>query len=144
MGPEEWKKMEDLLKQMGRLVRLDCDGYQVAFVLAMLSQYKNGIVFYVNGVFKSAWMNDDCEERRRFFDSRDRFLCSGKKRESLNENADKRILKEAGIDIDKKYTYYIPWWVSFKRLKKHLIENNKAIKLLYPLDLPEKSSKQQS
>lgn len=132
MGPNEWKKMEATLIHLGHPVRLECDGYRVSFVLERLNQFQNRILFYVDGVFKSQWFSDDCEERRRFFDRKDSFVWNRKSRANLNNEVSKSILKEAGIDVDKKRTHYVPWWVSFKRLRKHLMANNQDIRLISP------------
>ncbi|SFH21635.1 hypothetical protein SAMN05660649_04286 [Desulfotomaculum arcticum] len=127
MTNEDWKEVEQQLQSIFSHVELKCDGYKVALVLKRLSQMKNGIIVYVNGIFEYKWLLDDCEERRRF--------CCPVKKSVYNQKhkaAMKKISKRLrGLqDPEAKYTYYLPYWSSFRSLKSHLIKNNSSIELI--------------
>lgn len=130
MNPQEWKEVEKSLEDLWSLVKLKCDGYEVAFALRRISQMKNGILVFVNGGFKGKWLLEDCEERRRFLCPLKKSVYSKKQQEGLKKFS-KRLRKKVGLpDPDVKYTCYYPYWTSFRSLKSHLIKNNKSIELV--------------
>ncbi|TEB10659.1 hypothetical protein [Pelotomaculum propionicicum] len=130
MNPQEWKEVEKSLENFWSPVSLKCDGYEVTFVLRRISQMKNGIVVFVNGVFELRWLLEDCEERRRFLCPMEIYVYSKKQREGLKKFS-KKLRKSVGLpDPDTKHTYYRFYWTSFISLKKHLIKNNKSIELV--------------
>lgn len=130
MTPQDWKEVEEKLKSFYDHVKLNCDGYEVTFILRRLSQFKNAIQMYVNGYMKGVWILEDCEERRRFIRPIKRYLHSPKGRARLKKFP-KRWRKESKLlDPDAVVVGYLPYWTSFKSLKSHLIKNNQSITLI--------------
>ncbi len=82
-------------------------------------------VVYVDGKFKFEWAATDCDIRRRF-------MCPSKKCIATKKELDKIRSKKRRQEIKDEYTYvaYSPFWTSFKRLKKHLVENNDFISIV--------------
>ena len=79
MTAEEWKKVDKSLKFVtSQGITLKIDGYKVYLFLTQKSQFQNAIAFYVNDEFRSKWLTEDCEERRRF--------CCCKKRSIITKN----------------------------------------------------------
>lgn len=134
MTAEEWKKAEEELKCLFNPVKLTCDGYKVTIILVRTDQFKNALAVYVNGEIKGKWYMEDCEERRRFFQSRSQSAFN-KKQKDIYKKIRKSTRKEIGIDIEKKFTYYTPYWKSFKALKSHLIKNNTNIELVKEVEM---------
>lgn len=129
MNKEEWKEIEEKLKSFFEVVKLNCDGYEVSLSLQRVSQYKNAIVVYVNGKFKHEWINKDCEESRRFLKKVSKSFYSQKQKNKYKKLS-KKLQKELGVDVDKKYSYYLPYWTSFNSLKRQLAKENNSIKLI--------------
>jgi len=127
MTKEEWKKVEEDLKILYNRVNLDCDGYLITLVLARHGIYKNLIDVFINGKISYLWTQNDCEERKRFFYECKKFLYSKKDRKRLTK------LKFRSDSINKKFSIYYPFWNTFSSLKRHLIKNNKEIKLVLNL-----------
>lgn len=130
MTSQDWKEVEEELKSLYSLVKLKCDGYEVALALRRISQFENAILIYVNGVMKGKWIIEDCEERRRFFQPCSKSSYSQKQKESMKKIS-KRLRKKYDLpDPDAKYTFYRPYWKSFTALKRHLIKNNNTIEMV--------------
>lgn len=127
MTNTEWKEVEERLKSPFNVVRLKCDEYELSLVLSRISTYKMAICFYVNGVLKGEWLTHDCEERRRFFDKSQKSILTAKGKAEF-----KKLSKKDQKELSEKFFYdtYKACWTSFKRLKKHLIENNENIELI--------------
>lgn len=130
MLQQDWKLVEERLKQLYSTVKLRCDGYEVSFVLARIGQFKNGILVYVDGVFKGKWLMEDCEERRRFCRPINKSFHTAKEKQSLRKLPKKWRKESKALDPDLKYTYYANYWTSFRTLKSHLIKNNRDIELV--------------
>lgn len=120
MSKDEWKRVQKALKSLTNIVKLEIDGYEVALVLVRVGTYKNAIAIYVNGVFQGKWLVEDCEERRRFIQKRERCLY----KQSEVKKLPKKMQKEM---LSRKYEYFQSHWSSFGALKKHLLENNENI-----------------
>lgn len=127
MTKEEWKKVEEDLKSPFRTVRLNCDGYKLSLALVRISTYQMGICPYIDGKIKGEWLLKDCEERRRFFDRGERSILTAKGKKEYA-----KLSKKRQKELHEKYFYdvYKPYWTSFRRLKKHLMENNESIELI--------------
>lgn len=129
MTKEEWKEVEGKLKSFYCIVKLRCDEYEISLVIVRISQFKNEIQIYVNGVVKGEWLNKECEESKRFLRKVSKSLYSQKHKLSYKKLS-KRMQKEIGLDIDKTYSYYLPSWTSFNSLKRQLIRENNSIELI--------------
>lgn len=126
MDLQDWNEVEEKLKILFNPVKLAIDGFEVTLVLVRTSQFENSILPYINGILKGEWLVNDCEERRRFYRPVSRSIYS-KKEKAAMKKLSKRAQKEMNINPDKKYTYYSPYWSSFRSLKSHLIKNNNVI-----------------
>ncbi len=131
---EEWKQIEEMLERIYHQVELAIDGYHVRFYLARVTAYKNKIIVRVNSQENPlAYVESDCEERRRFACPSVRYLYPKKARDEekrIRGRLKKQIMRELkakGIDIHRTYTVYSPLWGSFKKLKAHLLKNNENI-----------------
>lgn len=130
MISQDWKEAEKCLHSLYSFVKLKCDGYEVTLALRTISQFKNAILVYVNGVMKGEWMTKDCEERRRFFRPVAKSIYSQKQKAALKKIS-KKLRKKYGLaDPEAKYTSYYPYWTSFRALKGHLIKHNRDIELV--------------
>lgn len=127
MTPKDWKEVGESLKLFYSTVKLRCDGYEVTLLLGRISQFKNAILIYINGVVKGEWLSKDCEERRRFFRPVTKSLFSRKEKSSW-----KKLSKKTRLELEAKcrYTSYYSYWTSFRALKSHLIKNNDNIELI--------------
>jgi hypothetical protein len=72
---------------------------------------------------------NESEEARKFFRKVSKSAYSKKRKEAYMKLS-KKMRKEIGIDIDKKYSYYLADWTSFRSLKQHLIKQNTSIELM--------------
>lgn len=125
MTEEEWKEVENELLVYGYPAKLKIDGYNI-FLMAIRENMKLSIGLFVDGKFKYEWIHEECDIRKRF-------MCPSKhclvKQKDLNR-VTKSKKKQQEIKANNTYTSYSPYWASFKRLKSHLIKNNKSIELL--------------
>lgn len=130
MTKEEWKKVEGAATSFYSTVHLKADGYDIALVLQRVGPYKNMIMVYVGGEFRGKWLQEDCEERRRFTQKKTHSFLDAKQKAELKD-LPKRMQKELAKE-HHNFTYdsYSPQWSSFGALKKHLIANNQSIELV--------------
>jgi hypothetical protein len=128
MTKDEWKKVEEKMKRLHDIVELQCDPYKVKLVLSRISQFKNGILVFVNEQIKGEWLLNECEERRRFYRKITKSLGMKKSQKELFKKMSKRLQKE--IMADRKYSYYSEYWTSFNSLKRHFIKENGSIELI--------------
>lgn len=129
MTKEEWEKVKEALQSQYRMVTLKADGYEVALTLSRFGTYKLAIAIYINGVFEGKWLMDDCEERRRFLQKKERSMLTRKDKAGWKKFS-KKTQREFVEKYDLKYEFYSNVWTSFGSLKKHLITNNKSIELI--------------
>lgn len=132
MTNDQWKKAEQMLIPPFGHVKLLIDGYNISVRTVRTSSTKYSYMVYVDGEFKGEWLFEDCEIRRRF--------CYEVKKNTLTGKAKNDFIKEFGKreynrfikdNHDKMYyTYYVPYFGSFRTLKSHLIKNNTSIELV--------------
>lgn len=122
MNKADWDYVKEQLQSFWHPVELLIDGYKVSLKLERMDTYNNAIVMYINGWMKGEWSMSDCEERRRFFRPVTRYFYSKKQR--------KKLPKKYFPSAHKPYTYYMPTWKSFNRMKAHFIKHNESIELL--------------
>lgn len=125
--PQDWKEIEQRLKDFYHQVKLICDGYEVTLMLQRLDQFRNAIAVYVNGKFEGKWLIEDCEERRRFLCPKTKNYYSRKEMATFKKIS-KKMFNE--IQAKNKFVYYEPYWTSFRALKSHLVKNNEQIELV--------------
>ena len=128
MTTEEWKKVEENLQLVcGSGVKLLVDGYEVSLYLRQVSQFKNAIVFYINGKFHGKWLVEDCEERRRFFPCKKRCITNTNELKKMGICSKKEIQKYKEAATYNEYSY---GWTNFNAMKKHFEANNTNIEIL--------------
>lgn len=128
MDNEQWVLAERRLTLVGFPVSLTCDGYDVVIIRHRLTEMRDCLVVYINGKFDRQWWRADGEERRRFCCPSTSYVFTRKGRAQFAK-LKKSTLREMGIDPDKKVVTYSQIWMSFRRLKAHLIANNKTIEV---------------
>lgn len=126
MTAEDWKEVETRLSIPYSSVKLKIDGYDVTIGHAMEKPLKYCLAIYIDGIFKTKWVLEDCEIRRRFCSKHTKSLLTAKEKKALDR--ERKAFRE---EVLKKSTYdwYSPYWNSFRRLKAHLIKNNKSIEI---------------
>lgn len=127
MTKEQWKQVEEALKNLYHSVKLQIDEYELALGLVRIGTYELAIMVYVGGQFKWEWLTEDTEERRRFCQKKERTMLTAKGKAALKKMSKKR---QAEFASQCQYFYYMPYWKSFNSLKRHLIANNQSIELI--------------
>jgi hypothetical protein len=136
MTKEEWGEIQKDLSWTGAAVRLECDGYKLTIRRERYKELRDCYFVYVDGRWLGEWNDSDCEERRRFARLVSCLVHKPKERAKLKKTPPK-VRQRLGpyFDPDRKFTFYLPLWMSFQSLKRHFIKNNKEIKLIK--ELPE-------
>lgn len=138
MTKDEWMQAEKRLSWTGARIKLDCDGYDLSICRERYHAMRDCLTVYVNGVWKGEWLVQDCEERRRFAAPLKRYYHRPKMHAAMKANRAKQpryilatVDKALGklADPDATFTIYSPVWGSFKRLRQHLVKNNKQISM---------------
>ena len=124
---EQWAEVKRQVSWTGGQAELLIDGYGITIERIRMSEMRDALMVYVNGQFIGKWLSEDCEERRRFFCPRTRYVHSAAQRKRLARGLGKRLVREIGAD--KKITQYLPWWPSFDSLRRHLVKHNTSIAL---------------
>lgn len=128
MTNEQWKNVDKKLRTLwSPVVKLLIDGYEISLALRQVSQFRNAIVVYVNGEFRSKWLNENCEERRRFFPCKKRCATNNNELKNLGIRSKKEIQKYKEMAT---YNVYSSAWTSFNSMKKHFEANNKSIEIM--------------
>ncbi len=127
MTVEDWKEVETRLSIPYSSVKLKIDRYDVTIGHAMEKPLKYCLAIYIDGIFKTKWVLEDCEIRRRFCSKHTKSLLTAKEKKALMRQ--RKALREQ-IMKDMTFEWYSPYWSSFRSLKSHLIKNNKSIELV--------------
>lgn len=128
MIDQEWEKVKELFGRRYGQIELDCDGYKITLMIEGIGKMQLAVVAYVSGSIKGATLMNDCEERRRFYQKREKFIFKKKFRDDMKKILGKRLYNAK--EYEKKIEHYHFYWKSFNKLKAHLIANNKEIKLI--------------
>jgi len=128
---EQWKEIERKVTLYTN-AKLLIDGYQVT-VTMYRSKMKLVYMLYINGEFDPQWVFNDCEERKRFVRSVEKYLYSKKMRDDYTKICGKRAAKKEaaeGEGMFQKFTSYDPYWKSFNSMRLHLEKNNESIEII--------------
>jgi hypothetical protein len=129
MTAEEWKNAEKALSTIFGSVKMMADGYEISVHYSYDKPGKYVLMVYVNGYVKGEWIVKDCEIRRKFYSCRKKSLISKTKFiKECGKRAYDRCVKENPDML--YYTYYTPYFDSFRTLKSHFIKNNQSIELI--------------
>ncbi len=128
MTNEEWELVkENVEKGIGGTAYLLIDGYEITLNMQPISRYKNAIAVYVNGQINGDWLLHNDELGKEICQ---RFFQPHTKAPSVRKGVKLSQKQKAELKAKFGYTYYDPWWTSFRKLKAHLVRNNKNIQLL--------------
>ncbi len=126
---EQWAVIKDKLSGAFGMAELLIDGYKITLIVEQI-RMRLVITIYVNGTLDmSAKMSEGTEIQRRFYWPRKKFIHSEKYLKSF-KRLRKSVRLALGDNWNETWTYYWPWWTSFKSLKAHLIKNNQSIELI--------------
>lgn len=128
MTDELWEELEDSLSLFSTQ-HLLIDGYKIGLQLRRAKGLKLVIMVFVDGVFKHKWLHEEGNElRRRFYWKRSKYAVSKKFRDAYVKHLGKRKAKKDGY-FDK-VNWWMPWFESFRTMKRTLKRNNESIKWL--------------
>ena len=132
MTAEDWKDAEKMLSTILGHIKLRIDGYNVSIGYVKETPTKYCLAVYIDGVFKSEWLINDCEIRKRFCRKIKKQVLSSKEKSKLINEIGKKAFELFCKENPNKlyYTYYEPYFGSFRTLKAHLIKNNLSIELV--------------
>ena len=129
MTEKQWQDIKaKLALYPGMIIRMKIDGYNVALQM----QYENAdMMKLVIAVYVDDKMNADLLNPKN--QACLKFMCPCKRciftRKQITEfSRSKKKQKE--LKDKYTYTYYLPYWSSFSRLKIHFIKNNTSIELI--------------
>lgn len=129
LTPEQWKKVELVLRMPWGEARLRVDGFDLTLQVRQVKPLHYAIVPFVNGFHRGTWLTKKegeewCEEARRFLPLKKVFLYSRSK--LMKTKLPKKKKEElASLHIETRGLY----WTSFAALKRHLLANNESIEL---------------
>lgn len=119
MTKEEWAMVEKALGGLYGSAKLRVDGKEVQFQRELVSKNRLGIVTYVDGQWKGAWISAENEHpEQKYLRTIERFVYTEKTRKSWKKLS-KRKQKEWGLDPDKKGRYFSPVWPSVTAIRRH-------------------------
>lgn len=128
---DQWAQIKNELSSAYGRVKLQCDEYEVALQVERAGERRYQIITYVNGTLRGKWLTEDCEERRRFLQSTERFIFSPKLRNDMLKIHGGRRAKKADVEhINRKITLYQFHWSSVDALRRHFEKNNKDVTLI--------------
>lgn len=133
MDSKEWEVIEKKLKVIHGKAFLMCDGYAIELVLLQKKQFDNAIIVVINGKFPgSEILLSDCVERTRFCCKirEYRYPASARNEFKKMPKSFQRIAIEKYPDINDRSEYFVPYWTSFEKLKRHFEKHNKDIRLI--------------
>lgn len=122
MTNEEWQKLEKRLLYVGSTVKLTIDGYDIDLQVQP-DKLKMVIMVYVNGKFNFKYLDKECEFRQKFYCEKTKSLIPQKEL--------KKLSKKRKAEMIEKYTYkyYLPYFETFRTLKRTLVKNNTDIQI---------------
>lgn len=128
MTKEDWDVFEKKLSDpYGGMVRLLVDGYEITVIVVQDKPLHFNLVLYVDGKFKTEWVANDCDIRRRFFRKCSKKVYSAAEIREFRKELGKRRADKIAAE---RFEYYTPCWNTAKSLKAHLIKNNQSIEFL--------------
>lgn len=126
MTKEQWEMIENRLRYPGGTVRLKIDGYNVALQTQFENKMKLAIAVYIDDKISMEYLKPESDTCKRF-------MCPVRKCSVTKKDIEKVTRsKKRQQELKEKYTYtyYVPYWSSFRRLKSHFIKTNTSIELV--------------
>ena len=128
MTEKQWQDIQAKLIYPGMIIRMKIDGYNVA----LQSQFENAdrmklvIAVYIDDKMDAAMLKPENEACIKFMCPCKR--CTLTRKQITEFSRSKKTQKK--LKDKYTYTYNIPYWSSFRRLKIHFIKNNTSIELI--------------
>lgn len=129
MTEKQWQDIEaKLALYPGMIIRIKIDGYNVALQM----QYENAdmmklvIAVYVDDKMNADLLNPENQACLKFMCPCKRCIFTRKQIAEFSRSKK----KQKALKDKYTYTYYLPYWSSFSRLKIHFIKNNTSIELI--------------
>ena len=132
MTQEDWKKAEQKLIPPFGYAKFQIDGYNVSVGTVRTSTTKFSYMIYVDGEFRGEWLSEDCEIRRRFcYEGRKNILTGKSRTDFIKEFGKREYNRFVKANPEKVfYSYFTPYFGSFRTMKAHFIKNNTSITLV--------------
>mgnify|MGYP000086112523 CR=1 FL=1 len=128
MTEKQWQDIQAKLTYPGMSIRMKIDGYNVA----LQSQYENAdrmklvIAVYIDDKMDADMLKPENEVCLKFMCPCKKCILTQKQIAEFSRSKK----KQKALKDKYTYTYYIPYWSSFRRLKSHFIKNNTSIELI--------------
>lgn len=129
MTEKQWQDIKTKLALYpGMIIRMKIDGYNVA----LQSRYENAdmmklaIAVYIDDKLNADMLKPENQVCLKFMCPCKKCMLTKKQIEEISRSKKKR--KE--LKDKYTYTYYLPYWSSFSRLKIHFTKNNTSIELI--------------
>lgn len=128
MTEKQWQDIQAKLIYPGMIIRMKIDGYNVA----LQSQYENAdrmklvIAVYIDDKMDADMLKPENEVCLKFMCPCKKCMLTQKQIAEFSRSKK----KQKALKDKYTYTYYIPYWSSFRRLKSHFIKNNTSIELI--------------
>jgi len=132
MTNQDWDKIKENWGSLTMSTELLIDGYNVKLV-TVKDEMKLRVLTFVDEKVSIKWCHKDDEgkydERAvKFFQKHTKAYYSAKEIKAAEKAFGKRFCKERSYY--DKHEYYDPAWTSFNSFKRHILKNNKEIKLI--------------
>lgn len=117
---QQWEDFEQKSLQIYSSQKLICDGFALTVRREAISATKLGLIVYVNGELRGAWLGNESQEHpeHRFMRRCERYVWPLKFRKSMLKILGKKdYAKEA---YDKKLISYNFYWNNAADLRRHL------------------------
>lgn len=128
MTEKQWQDIQAKLIYSGMIIRMKIDGYNVA----LQSQFENAnrmklvIAVYIDDKMDADMLKPENEACIKFMCPCKKCMLTQKQIAEFSRSKK----KQKALKDKYTYTYYIPYWSSFRRLKSHFIKNNTSIELI--------------
>jgi len=125
MTEQEWKTIEGKLQGAYGMVKIQADDHVITLAVERLKGLQYCIMVYIDGWIKGEYLNKDSALGLKYYRKVERYLYTKKKRDDAAKFRKKFKDKDFLSHADDKYTYLVLWFLSFKSVKKQLLENCK-------------------
>jgi len=130
MTKEDWGKVEKALSGTYGHAVIQVDGREVYFQRGLVTKNRLGIVTYIDGQWKGAWISGKEEyPEQKYLRPATRFMHSAKRRAEFKKWP-KRIQKLFAYDVDEKLHYYDLIWPSVTAIRRHYEKTFQSIELV--------------
>jgi hypothetical protein len=130
MTKDDWARVEKALGGIYGYAKLNVDGRETLFRRELVSKNQLGIVTYVDGHMKGAWLSPREEHpERRYMRPFSRYIFPAKEREKIKKMP-KWMKKGLRLDPDKKIQLFSSIWPSATAIRRHYQKTFTSIELV--------------